>query len=138
VMYEELAQCWRFLPGPTPISPGATPNRELNGNTFTVTDAIGDRCPPSISVPILWPNISRTFLTWNFLQQWRPPRASLIRPAAGRHSGVANYGEFTAPPSNWGEHLPVREGSEEYLDSEIVSGPRHWDLNNPCEDVSLN
>ena len=39
--------------------------------------------------------------------------------------------EFTVPPSNWANTSPVREGSEEYLDSEKYQ-VRNWDLDDPA------
>ena len=44
--------------------------------------------------------------------------------------------EFTVPPSSWASTSPVREGSEEYLDSEKYQ-VRHWNLDDPASLAEL-
>jgi len=81
--------------------------------------------------PNLWPN-TPDILT-EFLQQGGRP-AFMIRLLLAATLG-ANYGIY-GPAFELGEHLPVREGSEEYLDSEKYQ-VRHWDLNNPASVAEL-
>jgi len=81
--------------------------------------------------PNLWPN-TPDILT-EFLQQGGRP-AFMIRLLLAATLG-ANYGIY-GPAFELGEHLPVREGSEEYLDSEKYQ-VRHWDLNNPASLAEL-
>ena len=75
--------------------------------------------------PNLWPN-TPDILT-EFLQQGGRP-AFMIRLVLAATLG-ANYGIY-GPAFELGENRPVREGSEEYLDSEKYQ-IRHWDLDDP-------
>ena len=77
--------------------------------------------------PNLWPN-TPDILT-EFLQQGGRP-AFMIRLVLAATLG-ANYGIY-GPAFELGEHLPVREGSEEYLDSEKYQ-VRTLEFGRPCE-----
>ena len=81
--------------------------------------------------PNLWPN-TPDILT-EFLQQGGRP-AFMIRLALAATLG-ASYGIY-GPAFELGEHLPVREGSEEYLDSEKYQ-VRHWNLDDPASLAEL-
>lgn len=81
--------------------------------------------------PNLWPN-TPDILT-EFLQQGGRP-AFMIRLLLAATLG-ANYGIY-GPAFELGEHLPVRAGSEEYLDSEKYQ-VRHWDLDDPASLAEL-
>jgi starch synthase (maltosyl-transferring) len=81
--------------------------------------------------PNLWPN-TPDILT-EFLQQGGRP-AFMIRLLLAATLG-ANYGIY-GPAFELDEHFPVREGSEEYLDSEKYQ-VRNWDLNNPASLAEL-
>ena len=85
----------------------------------------------SIFRPNLWPN-TPDILT-EFLQHGGRP-AFMIRLVLAATLG-ANYGIY-GPAFELGEHLPVREGSEEYLDSEKYQ-VRHWDLDDPASLAEL-
>ncbi|MGA9813881.1 MAG: alpha-1,4-glucan--maltose-1-phosphate maltosyltransferase [Terriglobales bacterium] len=75
--------------------------------------------------PNLWPN-TPDILT-EFLQQGGRP-AFMARLVLAATLG-ANYGIY-GPAFELSENRPVREGSEEYLDSEKYQ-VRHWDLDHP-------
>jgi starch synthase (maltosyl-transferring) len=81
--------------------------------------------------PNLWPN-TPDILT-EFLQQGGRP-AFMIRLLLAATLG-ANYGIY-GPAFELGEHLPVHERSEEYLNSEKYQ-VRHWDLDNPASLAEL-
>ena len=81
--------------------------------------------------PNLWPN-TPDILT-EFLQQGGRP-AFMIRLVLAATLG-ASYGIY-GPAFELGEHLPVREGSEEYLDSEKYQ-VRHWNLDDPASLAEL-
>jgi len=81
--------------------------------------------------PNLWPN-TPDILT-EFLQQGGRP-AGMIRLVLAATLG-ASYGIY-GPAFELGEHLPVREGSEEYLDSEKYQ-VRHWNLDDPASLAEL-
>ncbi len=81
--------------------------------------------------PNLWPN-TPDILT-EFLQQGGRP-AFMARLVLAATLG-ANYGIY-GPAFELGEHLPVREGSEEYLDSEKYQ-VRHWNLDDPSSLAEL-
>ena len=81
--------------------------------------------------PNLWPN-TPDILT-EFLQQGGRP-AFMIRLLLAATLG-ANYGIY-GPAFELGEHLPVHEGSEEYLDSEKYQ-VRHWNLDDPASLAEL-
>ncbi len=76
--------------------------------------------------PSLWPN-TPDILT-DYLQHGGRP-AFMIRLVLAATLG-ANYGIY-GPAFELGENLAVREGSEEYLDSEKYQ-IRNWDLDNPA------
>ena len=76
--------------------------------------------------PNLWPN-TPDILT-EFLQQGGRP-AFMARLVLAATLG-ANYGIY-GPAFELSENRPVREGSEEYLDSEKYQ-VRHWDLDHPA------
>ena len=81
--------------------------------------------------PNLWPN-TPDILT-EFLQQGGRP-AFMIRLVLAATLG-ANYGIY-GPAFELGENLPVREGSEEYLDSEKYQ-VRNWNLDDPASLAEL-
>jgi starch synthase (maltosyl-transferring) len=81
--------------------------------------------------PNLWPN-TPDILT-EFLQQGGRP-AFMIRLLLAATLG-ANYGIY-GPAFELGEHLPVHEGSEEYLNSEKYQ-VRSWDLDDPASLAGL-
>lgn len=81
--------------------------------------------------PNLWPN-TPDILT-EFLQQGGRP-AFMIRLVLAATLG-ASYGIY-GPAFELGEHLPVRVGSEEYLDSEKYQ-VRHWNLDDPASLAEL-
>ncbi|HLO24631.1 MAG TPA: alpha-1,4-glucan--maltose-1-phosphate maltosyltransferase, partial [Geobacteraceae bacterium] len=81
--------------------------------------------------PNLWPN-TPDILT-EFLQQGGRP-AFMIRLVLAATLG-ASYGIY-GPAFELGEHLPVRDGSEEYLNSEKYQ-VRNWDLDDPASLAEL-
>ena len=76
--------------------------------------------------PNLWPN-TPDILT-DYLQHGGRP-AFMIRLVLAATLG-ANYGIY-GPAFELGENRAVRQGSEEYLDSEKYQ-IRNWDLDNPA------